>query len=68
MISDITDKLLPDIQDWQQGPLSSVYPIIFIDAVHLSVRDNHVIKKLAAYVILGINEDGRKEVLSIQIG
>ena len=68
MISDITDKLLPDIQDWQQGPLSSVYPIIFIDAVHFSVRDNHVIKKLAAYVILGINEDGRKEVLSIQIG
>ena len=68
MISDITDKLLPDIQDWQQRPLSSIYPIIFIDAVHFSVRDNHVIKKLAAYVILGINEDGRKEVLSIQIG
>ncbi|WP_394875965.1 IS256 family transposase [Clostridium neonatale] len=68
MISDITDKLLPDIQDWQKIPLSSVYPIIFIDAVHFSVRDNHVIKKLAAYVILGINEDGRKEVLSIQIG
>ena len=68
MVSDITDKLLPDIQDWQKIPLSSVYPIIFIDAVHFSVRDNHVIKKLAAYVILGINEDGRKEVLSIQIG
>ena len=68
MVSDITDKLLPDIQDWQQRPLSRVYPIIFIDAVHFSVRDNHVIKKLAAYVILGINEDGRKEVLSIQIG
>ena len=68
MVSDITDKLLPDIQDWQQRPLSSIYPIIFIDAVHFSVRDNHVIKKLAAYVILGINEEGRKEVLSIQIG
>ena len=68
MVSDITDKLLPNIQDWQQRPLSSIYPIIFIDAVHFSVRDNHVIKKLAAYVILGINEDGRKEVLSIQIG
>ncbi len=55
MVSDITDKLLPDIQDWQQRPLSSIYPIIFIDAVHFSVRDNHVIKKLAAYVILVIN-------------
>lgn len=68
MVSDITDRLLPDIQDWQQRPLSEVYPIVFIDAVHFSVRDNHIIKKLAAYVILGINEDGKKEVLSIQIG
>lgn len=68
MVSDITDKLLPQIQDWQQRPLSEVYPIVFIDAVHFSVRDNHIIKKLAAYVILGINEEGKKEVLSIQIG
>jgi transposase-like protein len=58
MVSDVTDKLLPEIEDWQQRPLSSLYPIIFIDAVHFSVRDNNVVKKLAAYVILGINEDG----------
>ena len=68
MVSDITDRLIPEIEDWQQRPLSQVYPIVYIDAVHFSVRDNHVIKKLAAYVILGINEDGRKEVISIQIG
>lgn len=68
MVSDITDRLLPEIQNWQQRPLSNVYPIVFIDAVHFSVRDNHVIKKLAAYIVLGINEDGRKDVLSIQIG
>ncbi len=68
MVSDITDRLLPEIEDWQQRPLSQVYPIVYIDAVHFSVRNNHVIKKLAAYVILGINEDGRKEVISIQIG
>lgn len=68
MVSDITDRLLPEIEDWQQRPLSKVYPIVYIDAVHFSVRDNHVIKKLAAYVILGINEEGRKEVISIQIG
>ena len=67
MVSDITDRLLPEIEDWQQRPLSSIYPIVYIDAVHFSVRDNHVIKKLAAYVILGINEDGRKEVLSIKL-
>ena len=68
MVSDITDRLLPEIEDLQQRPLSKVYPIVYIDAVHFSVRDNHVIKKLAAYIILGINADGHKEVLSIQVG
>jgi transposase-like protein len=68
LVSDITNKLLPEIELWQHRPLSSVYPIVFIDAVHFSVRDNNVIRKLAAYVILGINEEGKKEVLSIQIG
>lgn len=68
LVSDITNKLLPEIEEWQQRPLSAIYPVVFIDAVHFSVRENNVIKKLAAYVILGINEDGRKEVLSLQIG
>lgn len=68
MVSDITDKLLPQIEEWQNRPLASVYPIVFIDAVHFSVRDDGVIRKLAAYVVLGINEDGRKEVLTIVIG
>lgn len=68
MVSDITDKLLPEIEDWQHRPLCQVYPIVYVDAVHFSVRDNHIIRKLAAYVILGINDEGRKEVLSIQIG
>jgi len=67
-ISDVTDKLLPQIEEWQKRPLSAVYPVIFIDAIHYSVRDNNVIRKLAAYVILGINCEGRKEVLSIQVG
>ena len=68
LISDITDKMLPEIEDWQHRPLSKVYPIVFVDAVHFSVRNNNVIQKLAAYVILGINDEGHKEVLSIQIG
>lgn len=68
MVSDITDKLLPRIEEWQNRPLSAVYPIVFIDAVHFSVRDDGVIRKLAAYVVLGINEDGKKEVLTIAIG
>ena len=68
LISDITDKLIPEIEDWQHRPLNEIYPVVYIDAIHFSVRDNHVIKKLAAYIILGINQDGIKEVLSIQIG
>ena len=68
MVSDITDKLLPQIEEWQNRPLSTVYPIVFIDAVHFSVRKEGIIQKLASYVVLGINEDGRKEVLSIVIG
>ena len=67
-ISDVTDKILPQIEDWQNRPLSEVYPVVFIDAIHYSVRDNGVIRKLAAYVILGINPEGHKEVLTIQIG
>ncbi|NBJ95646.1 IS256 family transposase [bacterium 1xD42-62] len=68
MVSDITDRLLPQIEEWQNRPLDEVYPIVFIDAVHFSVRDDGIIRKLAAYVVLGINADGRKEVLAIVIG
>ena len=67
-ISDVTDKILPQIEEWQHRPLEDVYPVIFIDAIHYSVRDNGIIRKLAAYIILGISCSGHKEVLSIQIG
>ena len=67
-ISDVTDKSMPQIEDWQNRPLDEVYPILYIDAIHYSVRDNGVIRKLAAYVILGINTEGKKEVLSITVG
>lgn len=67
-ISDVTDKVMPRIEDWQNRPLEDVYPVLYIDAIHYSVRDNGIIRKLAAYVILGINLDGQKEVLTIQVG
>ena len=60
-ISDVTDKLLPQIEDWQNRPLDEIYPIVYIDAIHYSVRDNGVIRKLAAYVILGINTEGKRK-------
>jgi putative transposase len=67
-VSDVTDKMLPVIEEWQNLPLSEIYPIVFIDAIHFSVKENNIIKKLAAYIVLGINSEGKKEVLTIQIG
>ena len=67
-ISDVTDKIMPQIEDWQNRPLDEIYPILYIDAIHYSVRDNGVIRKLAAYVILGLTVDGHKDVLTINIG
>ena len=52
MVSDITDRLLPQIEDWQKRPLDEVYPIVFIDAVHLSVRENGQIKSLQRMLFL----------------
>ena len=60
-ISDATDKILPLIEDWQNRPLDAVYPILYIAAIHYSVCDNGIIRKLAAYVILGINTESKKK-------
>ena len=68
MVSNITDQIIPEIKEWQERPLDGVYPFVFIDAVHFSVReDNRVVKK-AAYIVLGINSSGFKEILGIWIG
>lgn len=68
MVTAVTNKILPQIEEWQERPLSVVYPIVFIDAIHFSVRDEHIVKKIAAYIILGISDEGKKEVLSITVG
>lgn len=68
MVSNITDQIIPEIKEWQNRPLDDVYPIVFIDAVHFSVReDNRVVKK-AAYIVLGIDKEGYKSILGIWIG
>ena len=68
MISDITDKVLPEAREWQKRKLDEVYPIIFIDATHFSVRTNGSVVKKAVYVILAVNKDGFKEVLGLYVG
>ena len=68
MVSNITDKIIPDMEEWKSRRLDEVYPFVFIDAIHFNVKTNGVIGKSAAYVVLGINRTGIKEVLGIYIG
>ena len=68
MVSRITDKLIPTIKEWQNRPLESVYPFVFMDAIHFKVRTDGRVINRAAYVIIGINLDGMKDVLGIWIG
>lgn len=68
MVSNITDQILPKIKEWQERPLDSVYPIVFIDAVHFSVRQEHSVVKKAAYIVLGVTDNGEKDILGIWIG
>lgn len=68
MIGNITDAVLEEIEEWQKRPLKEGYPIVFIDAVHFNVKQENVIVKKVAYVILGVTTEGFKEVLGIWIG
>ncbi|MTI64982.1 MAG: IS256 family transposase [Firmicutes bacterium] len=68
MVSKITDKIIPEIKQWQNRPLEPLYPFVFMDAIHFSVREDGQIKKKAAYVVLGITLDGFKDILGIWIG
>jgi transposase-like protein len=68
LVSKVTDKLYPQIEEWQNRPLSGVYPIVFIDAIVFHVRREKMVQKSSAYVVLGVNSEGKKEVLSIETG
>jgi len=68
LISNITDKIMPLIREWQSRPLEAVYAIVFLDAIHYKVREDGQIKSKAAYMVIGIDLEGRKDVLGIWIG
>lgn len=67
-ISNITDKVMVEGNEWFTRPLCKVYPVIFMDAVHYKCRTEGHVQNRAAYVCLGVNQDGYKEVLGIWIG
>lgn len=67
-ISHITSAVIEDVMLWQNRPLDPVYTFVFMDAIHYKVRDDSKIKNKAAYVVLGVNKDGFKDILGIWIG
>lgn len=67
-ISAVTDKVIPLIQEWQQRPLEPVYPIIYLDALHVKMRDGMSASNKAVYCVIGVSLEGRKDVLSLSIG
>ena len=68
MVSKITDKLLPEIKEWQSRPLNPVYPFVFMDCIHYKIREDGRILSRAAYVVMGVTVDGYKDILSITVG
>ncbi|MBP2649383.1 MAG: family transposase [Firmicutes bacterium] len=68
LISNVTNKLMPIIKEWQNRPLEKTYAVVFLDAIHYKVRQEGAIVNKAAYMVIGIDLDGRKDVLGMWIG
>lgn len=68
MVSKITDKILPEVKEWQSRPLDPVYSFVFMDCIHYKIREDGRILSRAAYIVLGVTLDGRKDILSITVG
>lgn len=67
-VTRITDKITPFIKDWQNRPLDELYAIVYLDAIFFNVKQDGRAVKKSAYVILGYNVEGYKEILGIWIG
>lgn len=68
LISNVTNKLMPLIKEWQSRPLEKTYAVVFLDAIHYKVRQEGAIVNKASYMVIGIDLDGRKDVLGMWIG
>ena len=66
-ITAITDKILPKIKEWQNRPLDEIYPIIFLDAMHFKCTEGGTVISKAFYTVLGINQEGKKDVLGLYL-
>ncbi len=68
LVTKISEKIMPEVTAWQNRPLEKVYPFVFMDAIHYKVNEDHRYITKAAYVVLGITQDGRKDILGVWIG
>jgi putative transposase len=68
MVSKVTDKIIPSIYEWHSRPLDRVYAMVYLDAIHFKVKQDHRIINKAAYTVLGVNIDGEKDILGLWIG
>ena len=67
-LSEITDKIVPELEAWRSRPLEACYPIVYLDAVHFKVRENGRVVSKAMYNVLAIRTDGHKELLGLYLG
>jgi putative transposase len=65
LISKITDAVLEDAKQWQQRPLDAVYPIVYLDALIVKIRDGQSVRNHACYLAIGVNTDGERDVLGM---
>jgi putative transposase len=66
-ISRITDRVLEGLSEWQNRPLDPIYPVVFIDAIHVKIRDGHVADR-PVYTAIGVNLDGERDILGLWVG
>ena len=67
LISKVTDAVLEDVKAWLNRPLESIYPIVFLDALRVKMRDQGTVKNKAVYIAIGVNREGKKDVLGLWI-
>lgn len=66
-ITSVTDRLIPELKEWQQRPLDALYPFVWLDAIHYKIREDGRYVSKAIYTILGLTVDGKKELLGLYL-
>jgi putative transposase len=67
LISNVTEAIVEEVKAWQGRPLEEVYPIVYLDAMMVKMRDNGHVQNQAIYVVLGVDREGQKEVLGLWV-